>query len=111
MCVRGGYRMISLIERESELRIFDGLLAECGRGPGRAVVIRSPFGIGKTALMAEAARRAVEAGARVVSAVASRAEQELPFGVIEQLLPGATETPAPSGTAGQVPTTALHQLS
>ncbi|MBV1855115.1 helix-turn-helix transcriptional regulator [Catellatospora tritici] len=108
-----------LAERDDELRVLESLLADCGQGLGRVAVIRSAIAIGKTALLAEFARRAAETGARVVAAMASRAEQDLPFGVVGQLLYSAGETPTQlpelatttDGADPRVPPAVLYQLS
>ena len=47
--------------------------------------IEGPAGIGKSALLAEARRRAGEAGAHVLAARGSELEREFPFGVVRQL--------------------------
>ncbi|WP_232533700.1 LuxR family transcriptional regulator [Plantactinospora sp. KBS50] len=58
-------------------------------GRGQAIVLSGASGSGKTALLNRLAQLAVEAGAEVVAAVASRTEQSLPLGVIGQLAHGA----------------------
>ncbi|MEU3573925.1 AAA family ATPase [Kitasatospora sp. NPDC036755] len=82
-----------LVERDEEIRILDGLLGECARGFGRVAVVRGAVASGKTELLSVFAARAAESGAQVVGARASRAEQELPFGVIGQLVPDADACP------------------
>jgi DNA-binding CsgD family transcriptional regulator len=111
-----------LAERDEHLRILDGLLDELVQGAGRVAVVHSGVCVGKTAMLAEFGRRANRAGARVVTATASRAEQELSFGVMDQLLHGAgaddllpDEPPAAAEQADdatpRVPATMLFQLA
>ncbi|MFJ3817086.1 LuxR C-terminal-related transcriptional regulator [Streptomyces sp. NPDC090056] len=65
-------------------------LTDPGRpAAGALAVVTGSSGTGKTALLDAAARRARAAGAAVLAATASPAEQELPLGVLGQLLGGA----------------------
>lgn len=75
-----------LVERAEQLRSLEELLAECIRGKGRVAVVGGSVASGKTALLQAFTDLAVGAGALVLSATASRAEQTLPLGVIGQLL-------------------------
>ena len=52
----------TLIGREAELRLLDSALADAAAGRPRAVVVAGEAGIGKSALVAEAARRARQQG-------------------------------------------------
>jgi DNA-binding CsgD family transcriptional regulator/tetratricopeptide (TPR) repeat protein len=54
----------------------------------RITCIEGRLGSGKTTLLAEMARQAKAAGCRVLTAQASLAEAEFPFGVVDQLLTG-----------------------
>ena len=51
-----------LLERESELRVLQTLVAQAAGGDGRVGLIEGPPGIGKTRLVAAARRLAAEAG-------------------------------------------------
>lgn len=75
-----------LIERDAQLRVFDGLYAQAALGQGAAVAVAGSVASGKTAVLEAVADRTARAGATVLTAVASRAEQALPFGVVGQLL-------------------------
>ncbi|MER5932816.1 AAA family ATPase [Streptomyces sp. NPDC002054] len=71
--------------------------------PGRISVISGPVACGKTALLHRALERAADSGIRLLSAVTSAAEQDIPFGVVEELLrdtPGATGPLSLHGPAG-----------
>src|SRR4051794_17259339 len=50
----------SLVEREREVALLDSLLVEAIEGEGRAVLVEGPPGIGKSRLMAEFRRRALQ---------------------------------------------------
>jgi DNA-binding CsgD family transcriptional regulator len=72
----------SLVERGAELAAIDRALAR----PGQLVVVEGPAGIGKSALVAEAHRRADHAGAAVLWAAGWAHEQAVAFGVASRLL-------------------------
>jgi DNA-binding NarL/FixJ family response regulator len=74
-----------LVEREREVAALAALLAAAPAGEGRVAWIEGPAGIGKSALLAEARRRAGESGAHVLAARGSELEREFPFGVVRQL--------------------------
>ncbi|WP_406689791.1 LuxR C-terminal-related transcriptional regulator [Saccharopolyspora sp. ID03-671] len=74
-----------LTERTSELARLSESLADCERGRGRVVVIGGGMATGKTALLDALGDLAGER-ATVLRAVGSRAERDLPLGVITQLL-------------------------
>ena len=52
------------------------------------MLIEGPAGIGKSALLAQARRRAADGGSLVLAARGSELEREFPFGVVRQLLEG-----------------------
>ncbi|MFC4150003.1 BTAD domain-containing putative transcriptional regulator [Micromonospora mangrovi] len=88
-----------LVDRERELRVLTGGLADALAGHGRLVLIEGPAGIGKSRLLAEA-RHTGRAGFRVLSARGSRMEKEYAFGVVRQLFePVVASTAALSGAA------------
>jgi ATP/maltotriose-dependent transcriptional regulator MalT len=88
-----------LVEREHELAIVGDALAQAAGGRAGLVVIEGPAGIGKTRLLAEGKRLALQARVRVLIARASELERELAFGVVRQLLEGAGGANG-AGTAG-----------
>jgi DNA-binding CsgD family transcriptional regulator len=77
------------VERDAELAVLKRSLADCRNGLGGVVMITGPVGTGKTELMRIFARQAVQAGATFLSATGSRAERDLPLGVLGQLFVGA----------------------
>lgn len=74
-----------LLERKGELTRIDRLLAAARDGRGGVVVITGPAGIGKTALLTEAAARAGQAGMRVLAGRGGELEGGFAFGVARQL--------------------------
>ena len=77
--------MTQLVEREREVAQLAALVDAVGEGEGRAVLIEGPAGIGKSALLAQARRRAADGGSLVLAARGSELEREFPFGVVRQL--------------------------
>jgi DNA-binding CsgD family transcriptional regulator/Tfp pilus assembly protein PilF len=119
---------VTLLGRDAELAVLDALVdtvvatttrpAVAGRP---AVVVVGEAGIGKTALLAHAAGRAAERGVRVLAADGCRAEADLPYAALGQLLfpvvdlvdelpthPRAAVVAALLEGAVEVPTGALH---
>ncbi|WBB71304.1 AAA family ATPase [Micromonospora sp. WMMD1128] len=89
-----------LIEREDQLRTLRGLLSGAVAGSGRTVVLGGASGNGKSVLLDRVRQLAGEAGADVATAIAARAEQSLPLGVVGQLAEaaglGRSDAPGPS---------------
>ncbi len=135
VCLVGGILKLAeraaLLEREFELSRMDEMIAACGAGAGRLLVIEGRSGMGKTSLLAEVRKRATGAGMVVLAARASELEREFSFGVVRQLfepvvtrlgeaersrlLAGAAEWAGPVlGLAGKelqpTPFAALHGL-
>jgi DNA-binding CsgD family transcriptional regulator len=75
-----------LVERCSHLDILSELLADCSTGGARVALVTGAVATGKTALLRAFAKHAVGSGAVFACATASRAEQTLPLGVLDQLL-------------------------
>ena len=71
------------LDRAAERLVLDQLLAQAREGQSAVLVIRGEAGIGKTALLRYAARRA--SGLRVARVTGAEAEMELPFAGIQQL--------------------------
>ena len=74
-----------LLGRERELSAIDQLLARAGAGGGAVALVEGPAGIGKSALLAEATRRAQALGFEVLGATGAELEREFAFGVARQL--------------------------
>lgn len=81
--------------------------------PGRTAVISGPVASGKTALLHRVLERTADSGVRLLNAVTSAAEQDIPFGVVEELLrdtadaAGPLPLHGPAGTEDLVPTQTL----
>lgn len=90
---------MKLVERSTETEVLNGSLANCLAGKGGVILVSGPVGVGKTHLLRNFARQAVEAGAIYLSATASRVERCLPLGVLGQLFMGAD---LPADTAERV---------
>jgi DNA-binding CsgD family transcriptional regulator len=75
-----------LLERERELVALTARTDATRRGEGALAVIAGAAGTGKSTLLAKAMRYARESGLTVCRARGSELEQELPFGLIRQLL-------------------------
>ncbi|MCX5505641.1 AAA family ATPase (plasmid) [Streptomyces sp. NBC_00053] len=75
-----------LVERERELEILDGLFAETATGQGRIVLVSGAVANGKTELLRTFIDRNTAGEALFLSATATAADRETPFGVLRQLL-------------------------
>lgn len=74
-----------LLERESELGSISTALSDARAGAGRLLLIEAGPGLGKSALLAVAARQASDAGMLVLRARGGENERALPFGGALQL--------------------------
>jgi DNA-binding CsgD family transcriptional regulator len=72
---------VKLLERHRELTAIEALL----QTPGEILLIEGGIGLGKTALVEAACRRATELGHEVVRSRGSELEVEFAFGVVRQL--------------------------
>jgi DNA-binding CsgD family transcriptional regulator/tetratricopeptide (TPR) repeat protein len=75
----------ALLGRDAELLALERLVST-SEAHGGALVVRGEQGIGKSALLAEAGRRASQGGMRVLTARGARSEQRLAFAGLHQLL-------------------------
>lgn len=75
-----------MLERGRELEAIERLVAGAAAGDGRLLVFEARPGLGKTALLDEATRRAAAAGLRVARAAGAELEGELDFGLMSRLL-------------------------
>ncbi|MGW2275519.1 AAA family ATPase [Streptomyces yangpuensis] len=98
-----------LVEREEHLGRLHQIQESALAGKGRVVLLEGPTAAGRTELLHAFADQAEAAGFRLVHAVCSRSEQNLAFGMLNQLLryaglPMTTDTretgPGPSGPDG-----------
>jgi DNA-binding CsgD family transcriptional regulator len=83
-----------LLEREAELALLERSLGQVVRGRGRRIVIEGPAGIGKSALVALACRRARQLGMVVLGAAAPELGSRVALGVARELLGDAATAPA-----------------
>jgi DNA-binding CsgD family transcriptional regulator len=74
-----------ILGRERELERIDELIGRARAGRGAVAVLEGPAGIGKTALLLEATRRAEASGLSVLHSGGARLEREYAFGVVRQL--------------------------
>jgi predicted ATPase len=99
-----GFEMsvLPLVGRERELGALDDLIRDVGERGG-AVVVRGEAGIGKSALLATARRRARDHGMLVLAAAGVQSEAHLPFAGLHQLLrpvlSGTRQLPPPQRDA------------
>src|ERR1700741_3068831 len=84
-----------LLEREREYAAAQALIDGAVTGGGGLLVVEGPSGIGKSALLAEVARRAEAAGVAARSVRATRLGAEVPFALARWLLEPAVRA-APS---------------
>ena len=82
---RPGQPLPSLFGRQAEVERVRDLL-DGVHGSGAALIVRGEPGIGKSALLAEARALAAERNMRIVSTVGARAEVDVPFAGLHQLL-------------------------
>ncbi|MGA2006184.1 MAG: AAA family ATPase [Solirubrobacteraceae bacterium] len=85
-----------LVERDRELAEVDRALGGALAADGWLHVIEGPAGIGKTALLDEARRRAAQAGVAVLAARGGELEGEFPYGVVRQLFESVVRTARPA---------------
>ncbi|WP_422741589.1 helix-turn-helix transcriptional regulator [Micromonospora sp. WMMD754] len=83
-----------LVQREEQLDLLRDTFRNCDRQRrGHVSLVTGAVGSGKTSVLESFGDWAATAGGRVLSAAASRAEQELHLGVLGQLLQGARLAP------------------
>src|SRR4051812_27831804 len=75
-----------LFGREQELSILTALVDRSIGGHGGALVVSGEAGVGKSALLAEVAGRAVARGTRVLTVAGVPSEAQLAFAGLDQLL-------------------------
>ncbi|MFE2553025.1 AAA family ATPase [Streptomyces sp. NPDC059355] len=77
---------MTLTGREAGIELLETALADCVAGRSRIVLIEAGTGCGKSALVDLVAERAAAAGALVLYAVGAPEEQQVPLGVLRQLV-------------------------
>lgn len=86
-----------LLQREAELSRLDAALAAAREGHGRALLVEGPAGIGKTALLEAARRRAEDGGMLVLGGRGTELERRYALGVVRQCLLPVVQAEEPSG--------------
>jgi DNA-binding CsgD family transcriptional regulator len=84
-----------LVGRDRELAVLGGAIRAGATGEATAICLDGVPGIGKSTLLTGAAELAREAGYTVLTASASAAEAENPFGVVRQLFEPTGPTDGP----------------
>jgi DNA-binding CsgD family transcriptional regulator len=85
---------MKIVERDAAITALDGLLAAAVAGKGRVAVVTGAVATGKTELLTTFTDRVMDQNALAITATASRSEQNLPLGVLSQLLLDAPLVPA-----------------
>ncbi|MFJ4090462.1 AAA family ATPase [Kitasatospora sp. NPDC089913] len=83
-----------LVDREPQLRLITDRAADARRGTGHVLLLTGAVGTGRTALLAEAARRAAADGTTVLRARCSAEETTTPYAAARQLFDTG---PTPAG--------------
>ncbi|UXY30514.1 helix-turn-helix transcriptional regulator [Streptomyces sp. HUAS TT20] len=94
------------MDRKNQIRLLESAVREAADGAARIVLVEGVVGCGKTELIESVTEIAARSGLLVLRAEGTRAERDIPFGVIGQLTAAAPEDafdavpPAPEATAG-----------
>jgi DNA-binding CsgD family transcriptional regulator len=98
-----GMQRRALLGREAERRALAALVEQAASGSGGAVIVVGAPGIGKSALVAEAAAQAAATGIRVITAVGVESEEDVPCAglhqLVHQLRDGIDDLPGPQRAA------------
>ncbi|MEU3188839.1 AAA family ATPase [Streptomyces sp. NPDC006923] len=84
---------VHLIERESHLAELNDLLHRTAQGGGRLALVSGAVASGKSELLNRFTEQAIDSGALVLEATGSRAERDLPFGILRKILDSAGLSP------------------
>src|SRR5215207_10114327 len=87
-----------MVDRDREVQVMAGALADALDGQGRLLLVHGPAGIGKSRLLQEVRRTAAEKGALVLTARGSQLERDFGFGAVRQLFDGVLADPARRAT-------------
>jgi DNA-binding CsgD family transcriptional regulator len=88
-----------LLQRDAEMAALDRQLAQARAGTGRLIVVAGPAGIGKSSLLAAAARAAQARGTRVLRAWGGPLECDAGWGIARQLFAPVRGGPEWAGLA------------
>ena len=92
---------MSFVEREGQMALLTKWIDEAAGGAGRVAVLSGLPGSGRSAMLREAARVAANGGVSVLTGAGSRAECDLPYGVMGQLIEQAAQGD-PAEVCGEV---------
>src|ERR1700722_980011 len=105
--IRGqrGYASGPVLGRQEELVLLDEVLGQIETN-GAAIIVRGDIGIGKSALLEEVRRDAIERGFCAVTVAGAQSEAHLAFAALQQVLSPAlayvNKLPAPQRSALQI---------
>lgn len=94
------------MDRKNQIRLLESAVREAVDGAARIVLVEGAVGCGKTELIESVTEMATCSGLLVLRAEGTRAERDIPFGVVGQLTAAAPEgafgvvPPAPEASAG-----------
>lgn len=91
--------MAGIVGRSSELALAERALRSASQGNGGGLLIEGEAGIGKTRVLQEATRLAEAMGFRVLRAMGSELEREVPFAVLSGLLGVGLPEPVSEGVS------------
>ncbi|MER6379445.1 LuxR C-terminal-related transcriptional regulator [Streptomyces sp. NPDC001250] len=91
--------MVTLLERSAELGVLGSLIEQASGGECAVALIEGPAGVGKSALLAAAARQGHDRGLMVLQAHGCDLERGIAFGVVRQLLEPATVAAESQGSS------------
>lgn len=83
----------NLFEWESRLSVLREMLHGATQGRGRLALVSGAVASGKTRLLDSFAEQAIESGALLLEVTGSRAERELPFGILRKIFDNAAMPP------------------
>jgi DNA-binding CsgD family transcriptional regulator len=100
-----------LVERESHLSALNEQLLSAGTGRGRVALLSGPVASGKTELLQAFTEQAIDEGAILLDATASRAESALPFGILRKIFDHTSMAPEVRAEALRLMDEAAHETS
>lgn len=75
----------AMLERDRELAVLAGVLADARVGRGRLAIVEGPAGQGRSSVLAAVTARAAADGMRVIAARGGELERSFAFGAVRQL--------------------------
>jgi DNA-binding NarL/FixJ family response regulator len=91
---------LAILERDKELAVMSGAVADAAAGRGAFVFVEGPAGIGKTTLLHAACAIPGEPGPQVLTARGLALERDFPYGIVRQLIEPVRAVAAPGEWAG-----------